>query len=519
MTDVVRYEPGTAMLPETRDRPPVRFLTYLHAWNLAQGQSTPQHHRNMALWLETAWLSGKKRLLLLAFRGAGKSTIVGLFCAWLLTIRPDMRVLTLSADEALARRMLRTARKVIERHALSVGVRPRVPDQWAADRFSVADSPHSRDASMLAAGLESNITGARADMIICDDVEVPKTCDTPGKRRKLRERLSELEFILTPDGTQLYVGTPHAWESIYGACRAGLDASPDTGTTGAAFLQGFHRFELPLVDGAGRSAWPERYGSAHIDSLRERAGPLRFASQMMLQPADLTEARLDPAMLRLYTDDLSMGTANGEARLFAGKTRLVSASCWWDPAYGGTAARDRSVIACVFSDADGHSRIHEVAYLDTASPNSGDDPATAQCRQVAQFLERNHLSSVNVESNGVGRFLPGLLRKTLGSCPISVVERHTREAKTSRILRAFDARLSAGYLFAHAEILNGPFAEEMRSWRADSGNDSSIADDGLDAVAGCLLSEPVRLRQSPFRVSQSMHWANTNRIHRVEFDA
>ena len=126
----------------------------------------------------------KRRLLLMAFRGAGKSTVVGLFCAWLLTIRPDLRLLTLSADEALARRMLRTARKAIELHPESKHVRPTRPEQWSAHRFSVAGAPHSRDPSMLAAGLDSNITGARADVIVCDDVEVPKTCATPRPARK-----------------------------------------------------------------------------------------------------------------------------------------------------------------------------------------------------------------------------------------------------------------------------------------------------------------------------------------------
>ena len=42
------------------------------------------------------------RLLLLAFRGAGKSTLVGLFSAWLLANDPALRILALSADLALA---------------------------------------------------------------------------------------------------------------------------------------------------------------------------------------------------------------------------------------------------------------------------------------------------------------------------------------------------------------------------------------------------------------------------------
>ncbi|MBR5575034.1 MAG: hypothetical protein IKV93_00635 [Alphaproteobacteria bacterium] len=55
----------------------------------------------------------------------------------------------------------------------------------------------------------------RADLIICDDVEVPNTCNTPQKRENLRERLRELDFILSPTGTMIYIGTPHTLDSIY----------------------------------------------------------------------------------------------------------------------------------------------------------------------------------------------------------------------------------------------------------------------------------------------------------------
>ncbi|MGE4220291.1 MAG: hypothetical protein AB7G39_12665, partial [Alphaproteobacteria bacterium] len=40
------------------------------------------------------------------------------------------------------------------------------------------------------------------------------------------------------------------------------------------------------------------------------------------------------------------------------------------------------------------------------------------------------------------------------------------------------------------------FAMEMREWRPD-GAERAGSDDGLDAVAGCLLAEPVRLHRLP----------------------
>ena len=55
----------------------------------------------------------------------------------------------------------------------------------------------------------------RADLIICDDVEVPNTCNTSKKRIALRDKLRELDFILSPNGTMIYIGTPHTLDTIY----------------------------------------------------------------------------------------------------------------------------------------------------------------------------------------------------------------------------------------------------------------------------------------------------------------
>jgi len=134
-----------------------------------------------------------------------KSTIVGLFCAWLLLLNPNLRILVLAAESTLASKMVRSCRKIIEKHPLTKGLVPDSPDQWARDRFTVSRNKELRDPSVMAAGVTMNITGARADVIIYDDVEVPNTSDTPAKREDLRERLSESNFILTPKGTQVFV--------------------------------------------------------------------------------------------------------------------------------------------------------------------------------------------------------------------------------------------------------------------------------------------------------------------------
>ena len=154
------------------------FDVFLASWNATQNYKTPFIHFRSATWLQKCWERGEARLLLQAFRASGKSTLCGLFLAWLLTRDPDLRILVLSAEASLAEKMVRTVRKVIERHPSTAAIRPNNPDQWASDSFTVKRKRVSRDPSVLGRGLYANVTGARADVIVCDDVEVPNTCES-----------------------------------------------------------------------------------------------------------------------------------------------------------------------------------------------------------------------------------------------------------------------------------------------------------------------------------------------------
>lgn len=274
------------------------FDVFIAVWNATQNYKTPGIHFRIAIWLQKCWEHGETRLLLQAFRASGKSTLIGLFCAWLLCRAPDLRILVLSAESHLSIKMTRTIRKVIERHPLAKALRPNNPDQWASDSFTVNRNLVSRDPSVLARGIGANITGTRADVIICDDVEVPNTCDTADKRERLRERLAENEFILVPGGTQLYIGTPHNYYTLYAATPR-TEIGEDE-----IFLKNYRRLTLPILDKDGESLWPERYPAGRIADMRRMAGPAKFNSQMMLEPVNSLDGRLDVTLLRRYDDPL-----------------------------------------------------------------------------------------------------------------------------------------------------------------------------------------------------------------------
>lgn len=487
------------------------FKLFLALWNQMQGLTTPDIHFRMASWLENRWRAGDLNLLLMAFRSSGKSTITGIFVAWLIYRKPALRILVLAADHALAQKMVRNVRKIIEKHPLTSHLVPRKADQWGADRFTVKRDMEMRDPSVLAKGIAANMTGSRADLIICDDVEVPNTCDTALKRADLREKLSELNYVLVPGGTQIYIGTPHSYYSIYAE-----DPRTEIGEE-VPFLSGFKRFKLPVMDENGESNWVERYGAADILRLKEQTGPNKFTSQMMLEPVNIAEGRLDPALLHIYGDDLDYTKEINT--LFIGAEKIIAASAFWDPAFG-SAKGDRSVLACVFMDEDGRSYIHHVEYialdrLPDGLPD-GVDEATAQCRIVAALARRFMLPSIAVETNGIGKFLPAILRNELAKAhvPTRIQEVAHSQAKDMRILEAYDAPMAAQNLYVHKSVLLTPFMQEMQEWRPDGKGKGH--DDGIDAVAGALAQQPVRLKR--IYGGGAFSWAQKHTTHTVKSD-
>ena len=75
----------------------------------------------------------------------------------------------------------------------------------------------------------------------------------------------------------------------------------------------------------------------------------------------------------------------------------------------------------------------------------------------------------------------------------AVLEVYSSSDKAVRILEAFEVLLAEKALNVHRKIWSTPFIEEMREWTVEGG----VHDDALDAVAGCLASEPVRFGTYP----------------------
>jgi len=188
---------------------------FLDAWNKVIGLQTPSHHKKIMQFLVDVFNQEPHRGLLNAFRHSGKSTVVGIFSACVLYHKPNTRILILSAESGLASRMVFHIKNILENHPWCTDLLPDVKKEWGSHKITIKRPIGIREPSVICQGITGNITGMRSDLVICDDVEVPNTCNTVQKQISLRERLRELDFILSPNGTMIYIGTPHTQNTIY----------------------------------------------------------------------------------------------------------------------------------------------------------------------------------------------------------------------------------------------------------------------------------------------------------------
>lgn len=158
---------------------------------------------------------GERRFIICGFRGVGKSWITVAFVLWLLLLDPNLNILVVSANEQLAKDFIRFCRQLIDTMSMLQHLAPLEGQIDNALAFDVGPKNQSKDPSLRAAGITGQITGGRADVIVSDDVEVPKNSQTHVLRERLAELIKEYDAVLKPGGRVVYLGTPQNESSVY----------------------------------------------------------------------------------------------------------------------------------------------------------------------------------------------------------------------------------------------------------------------------------------------------------------
>lgn len=162
----------------------------------------------------------RKRKVVAAFRGKGKSTLAACYNLKRLYDDPDRKLLVVSASEGRAEAMTAWMLKTITDLPWLRHMKPdTATGRYSKMAFDLGNCPFiEQSPSVRPAGIKGQITGSRASDILIDDCETPTTALTQTQRARLRDQLNEIEAIIKPgdDSRIVYLGTPHSsTESIY----------------------------------------------------------------------------------------------------------------------------------------------------------------------------------------------------------------------------------------------------------------------------------------------------------------
>ena len=159
--------------------------------------------------------TGPKRLLVQAFRGVGKSWITSAYVCHILLLDPTKNVLVVSASAQRATDFTTFTQRLIREMPILQHLQPRDGQRDSKVSFDVGPAPPAHAPSVKSVGLLGQMTGSRADVIVCDDGESLNNSQTQQMRDKLSEVIKEFEAIIKPGGRILYLGTPQSESSIY----------------------------------------------------------------------------------------------------------------------------------------------------------------------------------------------------------------------------------------------------------------------------------------------------------------
>lgn len=263
-------------------RDPNAFLEFCFA--AGSGVRQAPVHRQLQ-----RFLSRSPRALVELPRDHGKSTQIAARLVWELGHRPGLRIVLVCAAEHLAVARSRFLRDAITSNPRVGLVFPHLRPQrpWAADAFAVERCESVLGPSVTAFGLGAASTGARADLLVCDDlVDVKAVYSAAERERVCEEFFNNVLNLLEPDGRCWCLSTPwHADDLNARLKRNG----------------GFALFRKPIGPNL-EPVWPARWPRRALKRRRDEIGSAAFARGYHLTPIAPDELLIRPEWVQTWSE-------------------------------------------------------------------------------------------------------------------------------------------------------------------------------------------------------------------------
>jgi hypothetical protein len=250
---------------------------------------------------------GPKLLIIEAFRGVGKSWETVAFVMWNLLLNPQLKILVVSANKETAADFTKFCMQLIHAMPILHHLEPREGQRKSSISFDVGPTLPDKAPSVKSVGITGQITGTRADIIVGDDIEVPKNSYTHLLREKLSHAVKEFQAVLKPHDKAriIYLGTPQIEASLYNRLvnERGYTAMiwpaeiPENPAKYKGRLAPLIQDRIDRGWPAGSPTEPRRFNKERLAEIELEYGKSGYALQMMLDTSP-TDEDLHPLKLR-----------------------------------------------------------------------------------------------------------------------------------------------------------------------------------------------------------------------------
>ena len=316
--------PLLALKARTARTSPDRFIEFC----ITDATGAPLHQAAVHSDLQS-FLSCHRRAQVELPRDHGKTLQVCGRLVWELGRNPALRVRLVCATEALALERGRFLREAIAGNPrvriVFPGLRPAQP--WQSGSFTVVRSARSVGPTLAAVGVGAGSIGARADLLVCDDIVDVRALHSRSERERVKDAFhNNLMNLLEPDGRVWCLSTP--WHN------ADLNADLRKNPAYVLFRRGVGADLSPV--------WPEKWPRERLAERRAEIGEAAFSRGYRLLAVDPGEVTIRPEWIQFWTDRVEVYD-----RFVLAVDPAVSASASADASALIVAGRVGAVVHCL----------------------------------------------------------------------------------------------------------------------------------------------------------------------------
>jgi hypothetical protein len=457
---------------------------------------------------------GPKRCGIEAFRGVGKSYLTSAFAVWCLYWDQDYRIMVVSASKERADAFSQFCLRLIFEMPELKHLIPGPEQKRSLIAFEVKGARVDHSPSVKSVGINGQLTGSRADLIIADDVETPRNSLTIVQREKLEVLVTEFDAVLKPlpHARVVYLGTPQCEDSLYNKlAKKGYEfriwparkPTPDQVIRYAGKLAPYiESLQVPL----GSTTDPRRFSNEDLKEREASYGRSGFALQFMLDTSLSDGLRYPLRCSDIIVMDVDRELAPVKVSYGSSADQLLNIECvgltgdrWYQPMY---VSKDFTNYtgSVMFIDPSGRGKdktsyvvlknLSGVLYLTRAGNLDGGYEALT-LMALARVASAEKVHTVLIESNfGDGMFTQ-LFKPVLQKVHLCTVEdvRHSKQ-KELRIIDTLEPILNQHRLVVDKAIVQADMQGEVEHQlfyqltRVTRDKGALAHDDLLDALAG-----------------------------------